>query len=491
LQAAEAAYREVLNGDPNHAQAWHCFGKLAHQAGDLEAANRCIARAIGLKPDYAEAHLDLGNVFKDQGRRDEALACYRKAVELKSDYAEAHCNIGLAAHDAGKFDEAVAHYRQAIGLKPDFAEAHYNLGNALQEFGDNDAALASYRRALGLKPEFAEAHNSLGVVYQQMGDLEQAATCYRRALELNAALADANCNYAQLLLLTGDFLPAWPRYELRWGRTGSQPRRFRQPQWDGGPLTGKTILLHAEQGLGDTIQFIRYVPLVKQLGARVILACQPELLPLLANYPGVDQLVGAEVGRLAFDVHAPLLSLPGIFKTTLDTIHAKSPYLAADPALVVQWRDKLSAIQGFRIGINYRGTPRLRQRDIPIDCFAKLGELPDVRLISLQKGRVGSAHATIVDLGPDFDTAHGAFMDTAAIMMNLDLVITSDTSIPHLAGALGVPVWVALPYIPDWRWLLDRADSPWYPTMRLFRQKQPGDWAGVFAEIEAALRELL
>jgi len=272
-------------------------------------------------------------------------------------------------------------------------------------------------------------------------------------------------------------------------------RYFAQPKWSGGSLSGKTILIWAEQGFGDTLQFIRYAPLVKERGGVVVVECQKPLADVLLRCTGIDRLIAAGDELPQFDVQAPLVSLPGLFGTTMGTIPAHVPYVFAEPGLIEVWREKLRHVNGLRIGINWSGRvdpgPH-KQRDIPPEHFLGLGAVPGVRLISLQKGGGDPSlalRACAMDFGDELDTAHGAFMDTAAIMMNLDLVITSDTSVAHLAGALGLPVWVALPFVPDWRWMLDRSDSPWYPTMRLFRQKSRGDWAGVFREIGAALRE--
>jgi len=298
-------------------------------------------------------------------------------------------------------------------------------------------------------------------------------------------------------LLQGDFERGWPEYEWRWNTAEQPPLHFEQPQWMGEPLDGKTILLHAEQGFGDTIQFVRYATFIKNLGATVILECPKPLIPLLASCRAVDRVVEQGELRESYDFHAPLLSLPTVFKTSLTTIPATVPYLFADPRLVDRWREALAGIRGFRIGINWRGRPgrgAYRRRDIPLELFASLAALPGVQLISLQReGDVDLAsfanRASIVAPGSDIDTANGAFMDTAAIMKNLDLVITSDTSIPHLAGALGVPVWLALPFVPDWRWLLNRSDSPWYPTMRIFRQRSATDWLDVFKQIKECIGE--
>jgi hypothetical protein len=388
-------------------------------------------------------------------------------------------------------------YRRSVQLRPDYAPAHYGLGTALKEAGKISEAIASYHRALELDPGFAEAHNNLGLCLEQQGQLDEAAICYRRATELAPDFVRAHWNLSLLLLLKGDYEHAWAEYEWRW-KTGEIPARlFAQPKWDGQPLAGKTVLLYAEQGYGDTFHFVRYAPLVQRLGGRVILQCQQRLAAVLAELLGIDQLVPEGHDLPNFDFHAPLLSLPGIFNTTLATIPAEIPYIFADPDLVEHWRDRLSDIAGIRIGINWHGRvadPHAARRDIPLTHFLDLARLPGVRLISLQKSppdvwQPSDYSHAIIDLGPDFDQARGPFVDTAAVMKNLDLVISSDTSIVHLAGALGVPVWVALPSVADWRWLRDRSDSPWYSTMRLFRQKKPGDWGQVFEEIGETLRK--
>jgi hypothetical protein len=302
--------------------------------------------------------------------------------------------------------------------------------------------------------------------------------------------------------MQGDFHCGWREYEWRWQSTQLEQHAFAQPRWDGSPLLDRRILLHAEQGLGDTIQFIRYAALIKRQNpaATIIVECQRPLTNLLMRFPGIDQLIAAGDPLPPFDVQSPLLSLPGIFQTTLATIPANIPYLFAELKLVEHWRNWLKSVGGLRIGINWQGRAgegEFQKRNVPLESFIELAQLPGVQLIKLHKQQEGARasnpcpQVALLDPGPDFDTFHGAFEDTAAIMLNLDLVITSDTSVPHLAGALGVPVWIALPFVPDWRWMLQRTDSPWYPTMRLFRQQSPGDWNGVFAEISAELRRLV
>ena len=378
--------------------------------------------------------------------------------------AEGHNNLAAALKESGQFEEAIECYRRALALQPDFAKSHHGLGTALYELGDFEAARTRYERALALKPDFAEAHFSLSAIK----------------------------------LTQGDFHGGWTEYQWRWKTAQLDERQFMQPLWDGGSLVGKTILLHAEQGLGDTLQFVRYAPIIKRLGAKVIFECQRGLMKLIASCEGIDRLIGAGEELPPFDVHAPLMTLPAILGTMLDTVPANVPYLFADRTLVNLWRERLAGVKGFRIGINWQGRAgqgSYRQRDISVEYFQHLAELPGVRLISLQKrsnvqGPIPNVEGLpeIVDLG-QIDEENGAFMDTAAIMMNLDLVITSDTSVAHLAGALGVPVWVVLPRVAEWRWLLNRSDSPWYPTVRLIRQEKPGDWTGVFKRIEAELRE--
>jgi hypothetical protein len=350
-----------------------------------------------------------------------------------------------------------------------------------------------------LRPDYANAHNNLGNAYQKLGHFAEAAASYHRALALHPRHPYAHFSSSTLRLLIGDFERGWPEYEWRWKLDELKERTFQQSRWDGSPLLERTILLHAEQGFGDTIQFIRYAESLKGQNPRatIVMEIQPALTRLVAKCPGIDLLVAEGSELPPFNVYSPLASLPGILGTMPNTIPSRIPYINADRDLVEKWREKLSSGYGQLIGINWKGRQLTRDRDIPLECFGLLAGMAELRLISLQKRERTSASSgdingiSILELGADLDTAHGAFVDTAAIMMNLDLVITSDTAIPHLAGALGVPVWLALPYVPDWRWLLDRTDSPWYPSMRLFRQKAPGDWTGVFEEIKVALHERL
>jgi tetratricopeptide (TPR) repeat protein len=496
LQAAQYIYRQILAAEPDHADALHLLGAIAHQMGNNDVAVEYIGRAIALKGTDATFHNNLGAALNARGNLEQAGACYRRALELRPDFAEAHSGLGVVFQGQGNLDEAIACYRRALELKPDFAEAHSNLGVAFKDQGKLDEAIACCRRAVQLRPDYAEAYSNWGAACVAQGKLDDAVACYRRALQVQPDHAGAHWSLGLAYLLAGDWQRGWPENEWRWGKKESLPQRFPQPVWNGEPLAGKTILLHAEQGLGDTIQFVRYASVVRQRAAAVVVECQKPLVGLLAECPGIDHLVAQGDALPAFDVHLRLLSVPGVVKTTVETVPADIPYLFAKPALVERWCTKLAALDGFKIGISWQGNSKYRSdrvRSIPLRCFAPLAQIPGVRLISLQKGEGSEQVAAVRDLFPvvdfaeDLDQRSGPFMDTAAVMKNLDLVISPDTVGAHLAGALGVPVWVALPFAPDWRWLLHRPDSPWYPTMRLFRQKTAGDWAAVFAEIQAAL----
>jgi tetratricopeptide (TPR) repeat protein len=496
LNDAVACFRTATILKPDYTEAHNNLGHALLGQRKFNDAAASFRMTTKLKPDYAEAHNDLGNALLEQGNIDDAIACFRTATILKPDYIEAHCNLGNAFIEQGKFDDAIAHCRTALALKSDNARALTILGTAFMKQSKLDDAIACYRRALELRPDAALAHHNLGIAFKDQGKQDDAVACYEKALALKPDFAEAHMSRAFNWLLTGDWQRGWPESEWRWKTKGVASRCFAQPLWDGALLSGKTILMHAEQGLGDTIQFVRYAAIAERLGGTVVVECHKPLMPLLESCPGIDHLVGQGNELPAFDVHAPLMSLPGILKTSVATVPASIPYLVAKPTLLEHWRKRLSELDGFKIGISWQGNPkhhRDRFRSIPLACFAPVAQIPGIRLISLQKG-AGSEQLVAVrdrfpvtDLASELDEQSGPFMDTAAVMKNLDLVITSDTATAHLAGALGVPVWVALSFAPDWRWLLDCTDCPWYPTMRLFRQKVLGDWSAVFAGMATEL----
>lgn len=495
LPAAEKLYREILGSDPRHAPALHLLGVLACQTGRADAGIDSIRRALGIRPDFAEAHYDLGVIFMSQGKAAEAAACHREALRLKPGYPEAWNGLGIALKEQKDLRQAMECYRRALQLQPRLAWAHNNIGNVLMEQDRLKEALPSFREALRLNPAFFEAHNNLGNCLQRLGRLREALASYDDAIRVQADYGEAHWNKSVALLAIGEFALGWREYEWRGRRKNVKERSFRQPVWDGSVSPLRTILVHAEQGLGDTLQFVRYLPRVKERVGRVVFECPAALLALLADFPGVDQMVGAGSPLPAFDVQAPLMSLPGIFGTTVDSIPAEVPYLAAQPSSAEDWRRTFGDVPGLKVGIAWQGNPRHlmdRHRSIPLQCFAALARVPGVRLYSLQRGhgaeqlREPANQFGVSDLGPRLEN----FTDTAAVMKNLDLVITADTAVAHLAGALNVPVWIAIGSVPDWRWLLERTDSPWYPSARLFRQVRSGDWTDVFSRMAEELARL-
>jgi tetratricopeptide (TPR) repeat protein len=475
-------------------------GAACEREGKYDQAAACYRQALQLKPHFAEAHNNLAVVLEKLGQLDEAAAHYREALRRRPDLAAAYNNLGVVYGRQGKCAEAEASYRRALSLQPDYPEAYNNLGNVLSDQHRFGEAEASYRQAVRLKPDFAPAYHSMGGMFAQIGKLDEALACYEHALQIRPDYADVHRNRAMAWLQRGEFAKGWPEYEWRWRCSDVARRPFRQPRWDGSPLNGLTILLHAEQGMGDTLHFMRYAPLVKQRGGRVILECPPALRYLLARSPGIDQLIPQGTALPDFTVQAPLLSLPGIFQTTLESIPAQVPYVFTDPDLIERRRAELQPVRAFKVGLIWQGNPGFRgdrYRSFPLAQLEPLFRLDGVRFFSLQKGpgteqlEALTERWQITDLGRSLDETAGPFLDMAAIMQRLDLVITADTMPAHLAGALGVPVWLALPFAPDWRWMLHREDSPWYPTMRLFRQKELGNWDEVFARMAAALEAKL
>jgi tetratricopeptide (TPR) repeat protein len=502
---AAACIRQALEFEPREPMGWlHLGNALLRQekiAEAEEAYRKCLQLPTGREgpATRVEALVNLGFLLGDLDRMDEARECYEQARTLNPRQAEVHHNLGNILREQGKPDEALACYDEALRLRPDYAKAFVNKGIVLVTRGEVDAALVCLRRAVELQPEFAEAHNSLGTALSSRGLVADALAEYERAIALSPDYADAHWNRALVRLLQGDYERGWPDYEWRWKcKRAFHLPPLAKPRWNGEPLEGKTILLYAEQGLGDTLHFVRYARIVQERGARVILQCQAALIPLLSRCAGIDEIVPWGSPQPEYDVYAALLSLPSLVGTTLETIPAEVPYLHADAALVEHWRKQLAIVDGFKVGIAWQGSKTHAwdaHRSVPLSEFEPLAQVPGVCLISLQKGpgseqvRTVADRFHVADFGDLVDRTTGAFMDTAAILKGLDLVICVDTAIGHVAGGLGVPVWLALHHTPDWRWLRERADSPWYPSARLFRQPAPGEWAPVFAQIAEQLRE--
>jgi Tfp pilus assembly protein PilF len=468
-----------------------------HQAGRLGEAEALYRRVLRALPTQADALHLLGVVAHQRGQHEEALDLISRAIAVNATKAEFHINHGSALQALGRSDDAIASFRTAISLKPQHAEAHYNLGVALQAQDQLDQALAAYARAIAQRPAHAEAHSSSGLIHHAHGRYDEAIACWERALAFKPDHAAARLSRAATQLLLGRFAEGWDGLEWRFAAAGAgDPRaRFAAPLWDGAPLDGKPILLYAEHGLGDTLQFIRYAPLVAARGGSVTVEVQKELQRLVRGLPGVTQLAAQGDALPPFAVQLPLMSLPRVFRTDLATIPGGIPYIHADPNLAAQWAERLGPRRGLRVGLSWAGSPSHRNdrnRSLPLSALAPLAAMPNVVFYALQKGPEAAQAsawpraAPPVDLGPQIDD----FADTAAIVANLDLVIAVDTSIVHLCGAMNRPAWCLLPFAPDWRWLLEREDSPWYPSLRLFRQHRRGDWADVVARVGAALTAL-
>lgn len=453
LDEAETLYRKILQRAPNQAETLHLLGALAHQ----------------------------------RGRDDEAVDLVTRAITRKSDMAIFHNTLGIAYRALNRHEQAEVAYRRALAINPNFAEALSNLGNLLQRKGALDAAVEFQSRARDLEPGRAEFHSNLGTSLYDRGELAAAENCYRRALALKPDYADAHFHLGVVRLHRGDFAEGWREYEWRWrASTFEQARRdFKQPQWRGEELKGARILLYSEQGFGDTIQFVRYVKLVAARGGRVWLESPPELLRLFSRIEGAERVFATGTAPADYTWRCPLMSLPYALGTELATVPAEIPYLAADPEATTRWRDRLASCPGLRVGLTWAGRRthrRDRARSLSPEVLAPLTGIKGAVFHSLQK-EGASPLAWAEDLAPSI----GDFADTAAAISALDLVVTADTAVAHLAGALGKPVLILLPWVCDWRWFEMRTDSPWYPTARLFRQRTSDSWDGVVTGVVQAI----
>ncbi len=486
-QRAIASYEQVLQIAPHTALAHKNIGWLKQQQGDTNAAISYYQTALKLEPTWSEIAHNLGNLFKEQGQNHAAIACYQKALDTNPNLINTIIALGTVWQQHGEFQAAIDCYQQALKLDPNNAECVNNIGAGYHEQGKTQLAISYYQQALKLKPDLLDAINNLGRAFVDLGEFQSGLSCHCRALELQPENSTAHVEFALSLLLFGDLRRGFAEYEWRWRTSQLQPRQFTQPVWDGSSLQRKTILLHVEQGFGDSIQFIRYAPMLYSQGAKVILVCYPELMRLFATVAGVEYLSLNFKGLPAFDVHAPLMSLPYILGTTLETIPVNIPYLAPPS----ECKFALASDAKLKVGIVWAGNPKRRknaQRSCNLSDFMKFLDVPGIAVYSLQKNLSEGDRALLHQhLVPDLSPHLNDFADTASAISQLDLLISVDTSVAHLAGALGKPVWVLLSFAPDWRWLLDREDNPWYPTARLFRQSQPENWQGLFEDVKAAL----
>jgi len=463
-----------------------------HQAGNVQEAARLYREILAVEPQHADARHLLGVISHQQGEHQAAIEAILDAIARNPDFHGYHHNLGCIYLDLGRYNEAVASLRRALQLDASAAESHYNLATALRSIGQLDEAEIACKQALRLKPRYAEARSNLGIVLEEQGRFAEALAAFNEALQMDPNYADAHLNRALLQLLLGNFAAGWREFDWLWkASVAPQQRTFVEPRWQGEPITEQTILLHAEQGLGDTIQFARYVPLLAAAGATVILEVQPELKPVFANVAGVASCHSRGEPLPPYDLYCPLGSLPFAFKTELSSVPADIPYLNADEAHIAKWRPALEILPGKRVALAWAGHVRHandRNRSIDLRLLETLFSLDGVSLVSIQRElRDGDAQLLHRNAIPDLGPRLADMADTAAVLANVDLVISVDTSVVHLGGAMGREVWALLPFTPDWRWTLEGEHSPWYPRTRLFRQSAPAQWKDVIEAVRDAL----
>ncbi len=499
LIEAKQLFEQLLKSNPNHAQALHSLGLIAHQKDQNDLAQELIQKAIGADANCPQFHYNLGIILEALSKKKEAMQCYEQAVRLKENYIEALNNAGNILQSLGRYGDAVEKYEKVLSIKPDYVEAYHNMAVALSMMDNYDQVIRQCDNAIAIRQDYAQAYNTKACALQMLGRHLEAIDVYRKALQIKPDYADAHVNLAMALLLIGRFEQGWLHYRLRMNTENiCCPHDIETSKWDGSQFKGKRLLLWCEQGIGDAINFIRYLPRVKEKGGSVTLAVKKSLLRLFCQIEGVDELVQATketAPTSRFDLHVPLLDLPLIFNTTVKTIDDCVPYLFADSTSAKSWRIRLNGPE-FKVGIVWAGSPTHkndRHRSCLIENFIGLTEVPGVRLYALQKPPASNQlkqlpdNTMITNIADQFED----FADTAAAIENLDLVISVDTAVLHLAGAMGKPVWALLPFVPDFRWMLDRTDTPWYPTMRLFRQSRLGGWDDVFERVTNQLKQLV
>ncbi|HUB24702.1 MAG TPA: tetratricopeptide repeat protein [Tepidisphaeraceae bacterium] len=521
LPGAEKIYRQILTTDPNDLDALYLLAQVSLQAGRGEEALKLIRRAIAIDSRVAELHQVLGSILESRNELDHAIDAHRQALALNPDLGAAHSGLGHALRKKGDLETAISHMRQAAALQPSVPQTHYNLGVFLQESGQALPALASYRRSLDLKPDFvearcqagalllevddpaaameflnraiadrpeyAEAHNNLGVAHHAMGRFEEAIASFQRASDLRPDNAESHWNRALSRLLSGDSERGWQDFRRGWPFQAQRASiKFTGPEWDGANLAGKRILIHNQWGAGDAIQMARYLPAVVERGGTIVCMCHHSLHRLLAQIAPVRQWIGLKDPLPPYDTHCSMVGLPAIF----GLLPANKPYLRADKTAVAQWRMRVPADDRPKVGIAWANRPIPPGRCPPTSAWATLAQASNAwfcmlqKPIAMQRGPGVPAGIPMVDWTSDLRD----FADTAALIESLDLVISVDTAVAHLAAALGKPVWLLLKNVPDWRWMMDRADTPWYSTMRLFRQPTRGDWDTPLSQIVEKLK---
>jgi Tfp pilus assembly protein PilF len=490
-ESALEYYQKALEINPNHAEVYNSMGVLLYGQNKLKEALQCFEKAIEISPQYAQAYTNAGGAMLKLGNAHKALEYNEKALHIAPDDFNLHRNMGYVLHALRRVDEAEIHYQKTLQLNPHCADVWNNIGNVFKDLNKRTQAIEAYQKALEINPSHVDALNNLANTLKDNNDIANALNYYEKALTIFPDYATSHANLSLLLLLMGDFSRGWQEYEWRIKSNDTLFPQIQAPIWNGSPLNGRRLLVCHEQGLGDSIQFYRYLPLIQ--GGTVIFICPVGLQELCHSLPNENVIVMDDVmakkNQVVFNVWIYLLSLPHIFKTTGETIPAQIPYLFANKEKIAEWKPRFSK-EYFNIGIVWTGSPRHPKdsmRSCPLHHFIELSKIQEVKLYSLQKDKPISIDISLINL----DNELHDFTDTAAVIECLDLVISVDTAVAHLAGAMGKPVWILLPFAPDWRWMLEREDSPWYPTMRLFRQLTLGDWNSVFIQVISALHEKL
>jgi tetratricopeptide (TPR) repeat protein len=493
-EEALASYDKALALKPGNVEAMHNRASSLIELKRFPEALAGYDRVLALNPAYFEALFNRGIALAELGHHHEALKSFDRALAIRPDHIASLNRRGIALDELRRHEEALASYDKALAIAPQDAEVLNNRGIALDALRRHEEAVASYGKALAIKPDYVEALNNRASSLIELGLFDDARAAYEAVFAANPNYAPGHWNRSMLLLRLGSFEAGWREFEWRRKKDSWLQRKLAGPEWAGEEPAGKRIFLYSEAGLGDTIQFARFARCMADAGANVTLEVQPVLAELLQTLRGVTVIPAGEQ-LPASDFHLPLMSVPSVRGTAATSIPADVPYLAADAARIERWAKRLPRGK-FKVGIVWQGNPYPKVdsgRSIPLRSFAPLGAIPGVSLISLQKNDGSEqltglpAGLTVETLGADFDTGPDAFLDSAAVMMNLDLIVSSDTAMAHLAGALGRPVWIALKHVPDWRWMRDGDDTPWYPTARLFRQNDRDDWDGVFARIASEL----
>lgn len=537
LDSARPLYQQVLQSMPTDHDVWLRLGKLERRAGEMQKAELCFRRAIELSPGLLQAYAAIGDLFISQGRLAEAESALNTYVALAPQSFDAHYQLGRVLRQKGNPSAAIDVFNTALSLGEGDAKFYFELGGALNSLARYEQALAAYQKASELEPNNAEVLFALGAIYQNQGNVSEAAVFYERAAKVSskqeagyfsnmARLSECRGEFEEAqayldelikfypdvpavrtwrgesLLCLGRFEEGWVDYEWRMKHPGWQARiggyNFSQPLWDGSPLAGKTLLVCAEQGLGDTLQFCRYLPLLHAQGARIIFYCQPELISLLGNMAALSRIEMRDMSKAAaeqFDFHVPLMSLPYYCGTTRQNIPAQTPYLTLSDESRERWRDRLQGA-GLKVGLVWAGSSqhaRDQLRSCPLTALAPLFDIENVNFYSLQKGKAAEQIKSLpqAKAPQDLSAELNDFTDTAAVVENLDLVISVDTAVAHLVGALGRPVWTLIYWPPEWRWLLEGDDSPWYPSMRLFRRAESDNWNSVIERVAESLNEMV